>query len=159
MFASHEVIASVGYAEALKRLADLIHGAGLETASQAAYRDGLTHAIRVGPVPSVTRPVQVRFRDIVTHDDGAVLTLRWEATGPGARLLPVLDADIEIIPAQGDATTLRMVGVYHPPLGSLGTGLDKVILSHVATATIRSFVTTIASTISDLGTPSAVSSG
>ena len=40
MFASHEVTASVSYADALQRLADLIHGAGLDAASQAAYRSG-----------------------------------------------------------------------------------------------------------------------
>ena len=30
--------------------------------------------------------VQVHFRDLVMRDDSAVLTLRWEATGPGGRL-------------------------------------------------------------------------
>jgi len=150
MFASHEVIAGVSYDEALRRLADLIHAAGLDTASQAAYRDGLTHAIRVGPAASVTRSVQVRFREVVIHDGSAVLTLRWEATGPGARMLPVLDADITICPANGNATTLRMVGVYRPPLGSLGARLDRIILSRVATATIRSFVTRVASDLTSL---------
>ena len=153
MFVSQEVVASVSYAAAQARLTELIHGSGLETASQAAFTDGLVHAIRVGPASSVSRRVQVQFRDIVMHDDRAVLTLRWEATGSGARLFPFLDADITIIPAAGNATTLRMDGAYRPPLGTFGIGLDRAVMNLVATATIRSFITRISSAISDPGAP------
>jgi hypothetical protein len=49
--------------------------------------------------------------------------LRWEATGPGGRLFPALDADITLTPAGEHATLLGLAGCYRPPLGSWGRGL------------------------------------
>jgi hypothetical protein len=88
----------------------------------------------------------VHFRDLVMRDDSAVLTLRWEATGPGGRLFPALDADITLTPAGERATLLRLAGSYRPPLGSLGAGLDRAIL-HRAAATIRAFLSRVADSI------------
>ncbi|MGO8958430.1 MAG: hypothetical protein ACLQFR_13830 [Streptosporangiaceae bacterium] len=44
-------------------------------------------------------------------------------------------------------TELRLDGVYRPPFGAAGAGLDRAILHRVATATIRAFVTQLADAI------------
>ena len=84
--------------------------------------------------------MEVRFRDLVSHGESAVLSLRWETAGPGGGLFPVLDADITLTPAGESATALSLAGSYRPPLGKLGAILDRVVLRRVATATIQGFV-------------------
>jgi len=96
--------------------------------------------------------VEVRFRDLIFHGQSAVLTLRWEATGPGGGLFPALDADITLTPDGDNATLLAISGAYRPPLGKLGATIDRTILRRVTTATARSFLTGIGNAISDPAT-------
>jgi hypothetical protein len=93
--------------------------------------------------------VAVRFSDLTSHEDFAVVAIRWEATGPGGALFPALDADIKLTPAGDDATMLTVSGAYRPPLGSLGAGLDRMIMHRVAQATIRAFTHDIAAALAD----------
>ena len=70
--------------------------------SEGAYGDGLTGLVRAGPlgaVPGVSKLVEVHFLEVATRGESAVLALRWEATGPGGRLFPALDADMSLTPA------------------------------------------------------------
>ena len=83
------------------------------------------------------------------HEDFASVAIRWEATGPGGALFPALDADITLSPAGDDATKLMVAGVYRPPLGVLGAGLDRVIMHRVAEATIGVFAQDIAAAMTD----------
>ncbi len=92
--------------------------------------------------------------------DAAVLTLRWESTGP-AGLFPPLDADLTLTPAGSDRCRLSLAGEYNPPLGPLGSGLDRAILHRAAQATARSFVHRVAEdmdarcgAVEDPGSPS-----
>ena len=80
VFVSHEVTLPVSLAAAQARLANLVHGAALVTASREAYGEGMTMLLRVGPagsMPGVSKLVTVYLRDLVEHEDSAVLTLRW----------------------------------------------------------------------------------
>jgi hypothetical protein len=92
-----------------------------------------------GPVLGVSKLVRVRFAEPAAHDHIAVLPLRWEATGPAGRLFPVLDAGITLMPAGGQ-TRLVLAGSYRPPLDGAGATLDKIVLHHLATATISSLL-------------------
>lgn len=83
----------------------------------------------------------------MAHADSASLPLRWEATGPGTSLFPALDADITLTAIEEQATTLALAGVYRPPLGAFGAGLDHAVLGRVATATIRTFTASLAKAI------------
>ena len=76
--------------------------------------------------------------------ESAALALRWEATGPGGRLFPALDADIWLAPAGEHSARLSLAGVYRPPLAAMGAGLDKAILHRVADATVRSLLARVA---------------
>ena len=147
MFIARELIVHAECGTARARLAQIASATGLASASQAAYHDGLTHLIRVGPLgdtPGVSKVVAVRVLDPVYRDDLMTVALRWEATGAAGGLFPVLDANISLAPAAEHATRLALTGSYRPPLGRIGTALDKAILNRVAAATIHGLLHSIA---------------
>jgi len=152
VFIGTEIRLDVGFAAARARLARLARGGVLRRASDDAYRDLGADLARVGPfeaVPGLSRLVAVRFSDMTIHEDFASVAIRWEAPGPGGALFPALDADITLSPAGDDATKLMVAGVYRPPLGVLGAGLDRVILHRIAESTIRVFAQDIAAAMTD----------
>ena len=82
----------------------------------------------------------MQVRELAWIDQSAGLAIRWEATGPGGGLVPVLDADLTIAPAGERVTILTMAGASRPPLGTMGAALDRAILHRMASATIRGFL-------------------
>ncbi len=140
MFVSEQVRLDVSFAVARERLTRL--GPALSRMSEDAYGPGLT---RVG-VAGVSKLVRVQVRELSWTDRTAGLALRWEATGAGGGLFPVLDADLKLAP-DGQGTVLTMAGSYRPPFGPLGETLDRAILRRVAAATIRSFIAQVAAQI------------
>lgn len=140
MFVRDELRAEVSFAAAAARLNNLIGGGSLVRASHAAWGEGIARVGPIGPVPGMSKLVRVRFREPVQHGATLVLTLRWEATGAGGPLFPVLDADVTLIPDGDQATLIALDGVYRPPGGAVGAGLDRAILHKVAIATIRSLL-------------------
>ena len=156
MFIDDEVSLDVGFAAARARLADLARDDTLASASEAAYGEGVTELIKVGPLgslPGTSKMVKVRFRNLVERADYAGLAVRWEATGPGGGLFPALDADILVAPTGERSSKLRVTGAYRPPLGALGSALDTAILHRVARATIRAFLSRLAADITSPGPP------
>jgi hypothetical protein len=149
MFVGDEVRLDVSFAVARERLARLSESGALFGTSEDAYDHGTL--ARVGPA-GVSKLVRVQVRELSWTDRSAGLALRWEATGVGGGLFPVLDADLTLAPAGDRATVLRMAGAYRPPLGPLGEALDRAILRRVAAATIRSFIAWVAAQIT--GQPS-----
>jgi hypothetical protein len=154
MFVGDETRLDIGYAMARERLTRLAEGATLLSTSEDAYEYSTAGLAKVG-LPGLSKLVRVQVRELARTQGPAGLAIRWEATGPGGGLFPVLDADITLAPA-GDAvdraTVLAMAGVYRPPLGPLGHALDRAILHRVAAATIRGFLAELASRIA--GQPS-----
>ena len=153
MFVAGEVLLNLSFPTAEARLANLARGGSLTRVSEGAYGDGVTGLVLVGPmgaVPGVSKLVEVHFRDVVTRGDSAVLALRWQATGPGGRLFPALDADISLTPTRECSTRLSLAGVYRPPLAALGAGLDRAVFHKVADATARSLLARVADV---LGSP------
>jgi len=147
VFVREEFVVNVGFQAAVGRLAGLARAGWLTQVSEDAYDSGVVGLTRVGPlgsVPMASKLVRVHVRDLVTHDSCAVLTLRWEATGPGGGLFPALDADITLAPVSEQESRLTLNGAYRPPLASLGAGLDRAILHRVATPTIRALLGQIA---------------
>jgi hypothetical protein len=150
MFVREELRLPVSFPAAQARLASLADRGILLSAAQQAADDVTTGRARVGPVgpiPGLSRVVQVRFQDLIARGDSAQLALRWEAAGPGGALFPALDADITLTRAGDRATSMTIAGVYRPPLAGLGASLDQVILHRVATATIRDFLSRVADAI------------
>jgi hypothetical protein len=145
MFVGDEVLLEVSFAVARDRLTQLAESGVLIGASHDAYSHEGGHA-RVG-VAGLSKLVRVQVRELAQTEASAGLAIRWEATGPGGRLFPVLDADIRLAPAGEGVALLTIAGSYRPPLGSLGETLDRAILHRVATATIRSFLAQVAAQI------------
>lgn len=139
MFVGDEVVLDVSFAVARARLANLTRGGWLLSASDDAYGRGITGVSRVGAL-GVSRVVRVQARDLAEQEGSAGLAIRWEVTGPGGGLFPVLDADVRLHPAEEQGTLLTLQGVYRPPLGALG----RAILHRVAAATIRNFLDRVA---------------
>ena len=152
MFISAEKRLRLGFDAAQARLANLVCGGLLHGASDDAYRELGSGLARVGPLgsaPVLSKLVAVRLSKMAVRENYASVAVRWEATGPGGTLFPALDADIMLTKAGTDATILAVRGVYRPPLGGLGAGLDQVVLHRVADATIRTFTRRIGTAITD----------
>jgi hypothetical protein len=143
MFVGDEVLLDLSFPLARARLGALTRGGLLMSASNDAYGAEITGLMRVGPA-GITRLVRVQFRDLPERANTAGLALRWEVTGPGGALFPVLDADLELVRAGPQTTWLTLNGAYRPPLGALGQALDRAVLHRVASATIRGFLSRIA---------------
>ena len=144
------MLLEVGFPAAQAGLAALAQDSSLLNAAENAYGAAARSLARVSPpgaVPGISTLAEVRFRDLVARDGSALLTLRWDVTGPGGALFPALDADITLTRTGGQATLLALTGVYRPPLGILGAPLDRAVLREVAAAMIHAFVTRIAEAI------------
>jgi hypothetical protein len=143
MFVSEDATVALPFSQASPRLVNLVSGGGLAEASRAAYDDGVTALIRVGPWGSAPLPaklVRVRFLE-PRHTSGSVrIALRWEATGPASGLFPVLDADLTLASSGVHDCRLALSGTYRPPLGRLGEEIDRAVLGRVAAATIRALL-------------------
>lgn len=137
----------LGFAAAAVRLNGIASGGGLLSASTTSYDEGITGLMRVGPAPGISRLVRASLGEVACRVDAVSLPVRWEAAGPGGRLFPALDADIQLRPA-GGVTVLRLDGVYRPPLGKTGAAIDQAVLHAVATATIHRFLARIADLLS-----------
>lgn len=151
MFATHEVTIDVPFEVAAVRLADRLTGNALDETSKAAYEDSLVTLMRVGPfgdLSGLSKLVRVRIAEPAQHSAVVSVALRWEATGAAGDLFPVLDADLVIAPADFGRTRLALTGSYRPPFGRAGAVLDRAIMRHLATATIRSLVEGMADVIS-----------
>jgi hypothetical protein len=147
VFVAGEVLLDLSFPAAAARLANLARGGSLTRASQGAYDNGLTGLIRVGPLgaaPGMSKLVEVHFLDVATRGESAVLALRWEATGPGDRLFPALDADLSLTPAGQHSTRLSLAGAYRPPLAALGADPDRAVVHEVADVTARSLLARVA---------------
>ncbi len=152
VFVDAQTVVDVTFDLARVRLANLARGGWLAGASGDAYGEWDRGLARVGPLgsaPGMSRLVDVRIRDVVTHRESAVLALRWEAVGPGGGLFPVLDADVTLAPHGESQTLLTMTGAYRPPLGAVGAALDRAVLHRVAVATVQGFVNRIGHAVAD----------
>jgi hypothetical protein len=152
VFVDAQTVVDATFDLARVRLADLARDGWLAGASGDAYGEWDQGLARVGPMgsaPGLSRLVDVRFRDVVTHEGSAVLALRWEAVGPGGGLFPVLDADITLAPHGESQTLLTMTGAYRPPLGAVGAVLDRAVLHRVAAATVQGFVNRVGHAVAD----------
>jgi hypothetical protein len=152
VFVGAETVVDVAYDVARVRLEHLARDGWLAGASGDAYGEwgrGLARVGPLGPAPRLSRLVDVRFRQLVMHERSAVLALRWEAVGPGNKLFPVLDADITLAPHGESATLLALAGAYRPPLGVIGSALDRAVMRRVAVATVQGFVNRIGDAVAD----------
>jgi hypothetical protein len=153
MFVGDEVLLEMSFAVAWSRLDGLAERGLLGGAAQDAYGREVTGCItRAGP-PGGSELVRVQVRALAETAGSAGLAIRWEATGAGGGLFPVLDADIRLAAAGDNLTLLTLAGVYRPPLAALGELLDRAALHRAAAATIRNFLSRVAADITGRSWP------
>jgi hypothetical protein len=143
MFVGDEMQLEISFAVARDRLRQLAEAGALLGSSEDAYDHATTGLQRVG-VPGLSKLVRVQVRELAWTDRSVGLAIRWEASGPGGSLFPVLDADITMAPFGEQVTLLALAGAYRPPLGAMGAALDRAVLHRVASATIRAFLAQVA---------------
>lgn len=107
----------------------------------AARDDGEELLMRIGPGGPgwLVKTVAVHLGEAVRSDNGVVIPITWEATGP-AGLFPRLTGTLRLVAVDPDRTEVTLVGRYRPPLGWAGQALDDVVLTRVAHATVRSLL-------------------
>jgi len=143
VFISDEVLLDLSFPAARARLAGLIRGGSLGSASARAYGEGITGLAcfsSLGFAPGLPTLVRVHFQDVTASGDSGRVALRWEAARPVGGLFPALDADITLAPAGEQATALTLTGVYRLPPGIARPGPDRAIMLRFATATIQAFL-------------------
>lgn len=156
MFVSDQCVLPVGLAATRARLVNLVRDGHLSGPSQTAYRDGLGHLHWAGPFgnsPGLPHLVTVQFLPPVDRAGAVVTGMRWQATGVTGRLFPALDANITLTAEAGRATRVTLTGVYRPPFGPLGAGLDRALLHKAATATIHSLLTRLSQALDGAAPP------
>jgi hypothetical protein len=158
MFVGDEVGLDVSFEVARARLAGLARGGWLSSASDDAYGFGVAGLSRVGAL-GVTMEVRVQARELAEREGSAGLAIRWEVTGPGGGLFPVLDADLTVHDTEAHTTLLTLAGAYRPPLGALGQALDRALLHRVAAATVRNFLSRVAAEITGHAGPAGTGTG
>jgi hypothetical protein len=150
MFVNEAVQLKIGITDARARLATLMRAGWLLSASQGAYGEGtagLAQFALPGSAYAMSRLAAARSLDLADGHDSARVALRWEAIGPGGEVFPALDADLTLTRDGEHATRLALAGVYRPPPGNPGSGLDPAIARRVAVATIGAFLDRIAHAI------------
>ena len=83
----------------------------------------------------------------VLAESGALLTVRWESAEPGDQFTVLLDADITLAPAAGQACSmLTLAGVCRlPPATLLADGYEPA--GAQVTEAAREFITDVADTV------------
>ena len=147
MFLRDEILVAASFEATRSRLARLAEGSELLRTSQVAYDHGIELTARIGAA-GVSKLVQIQVAPLA-GSVGPGLAIRWQATGPGGLLFPVLDADIRLSPADYQVTLLALTGTYRPPLGSIGEVLDQALLRRAAAASVRNFISQLGAAISE----------
>ena len=101
----------------------------------------------------VTREVRIGVGPLLDDDDALVLPVWWEdAEHP--RLFPTFDGGIELRPDGDDATEVRLVGSYEPPLGTVGRFADGLAGHRVVVASLEALLDEIVDRLAE-GVPDA----
>lgn len=119
------------------------HGAEMQGMGAAAYRRGEELRSKVGPGGPIAKEVVVAMDRPVMYRRGAVVPIRWRAAGAEA-LFPRLEGELAVERNDGDSSILHLKANYKPPLGSVGSLMDRLILTRVARATVTDWVDRIA---------------
>jgi len=115
---------------------------GLTEESRRAAEEGASFLMRVGPGGSRGFAKQVLVEVLPFDYVGrkVVVPLRWQPTGPAGRLFPSLEANLTISEVDASGSLVSIVASYEPPLDAVGAGLDRMLLSRAAGATLTALL-------------------
>jgi hypothetical protein len=121
----------------------IAHASEMEGMGAAAYREGEELRGKVGPGGLFAKEVVIGMGKPFMSRRGAVVPVRWRATGAEA-LFPSLDGELSIEAGTNGTTHLHLRATYQPPLGAIGDLMDRLLLARVARATAANWVERIA---------------
>ncbi len=112
---------------------------------EAAWAEGEEILLRVGPGGPAWfgKTVAVHLGTPEGADEALVIPITWEATGPSG-LFPRLEGKLRLSALDPERSEVGLSGRYRPPLGRAGQALDEALLTHVASATVRSLLRRVA---------------
>jgi len=117
-------------------------GSWLPGLAERASRGGARLLADVGfdtPSVRVRKRVAIELGQPTRLPSKTVLPFTWRATGPEV-LFPELEADLEVGPLGPRESQLAISARYRPPLGVLGSVVDRALLHRVAEATLKDFL-------------------
>jgi hypothetical protein len=85
------------------------------------------------------RPSEIRFGEALRLPAKTILPMRWRPSSAWP-LFPEFEADLEVASLGPSRTQLSVNARYTPPLGRLGSVIDRALLHRVAEATVKDFV-------------------
>jgi len=88
---------------------------------------------RLGQVGSVS------VGEIADVGGGLMIPITWRSVGIDG-LFPVVEADLQVAPMGPELTQLSINARYTPPLGPIGTIVDRALMHRLAEAVIRDFL-------------------
>jgi hypothetical protein len=139
------VLLTSGFRAARARLEILTRDEILTHASEAAYGAGITALVEVaGPSAGLTRLAWTSMDTVTGTSDCTHLAVRWEAIAADGKLFTALDADLMLVPAGDEHTSVGLAGAYRPQPGPGGAGLDRAVLRSCAMAAVGSFLDQVA---------------
>jgi len=133
----------VGFHAAQTRLRILVRGGSLSRASELAYGQGITGLVKIaGPPAGLTRLGDVSLDDLTEREGCAHIAVQWDAIAADGTLFTALLADLLLIPAGEQATTLSLTGTCWPPPAA---GPGREVMRSWATAVAGGFLDSVAS--------------
>jgi hypothetical protein len=152
MFVEAHLTLPLPLSTALAALDRAMADGGLVAQSQKAYDEGIGYLMRVGPRSGrgIRKQVFVKLLPSRLVNGTTVVPLRWEATGAAGRMFPSLDANLGITAAGDNSSIISMLGRYEPPLGAMGTAIDRTLLSGTAQATAEALLREVADKLGEL---------
>ena len=141
----NRVLLDISFQGARARLGILARDGVLLGASEEAYGEGITGLVKLaGPAAGLTRLAGVGLENLAETDHCAHIALQWEAIAADGKLFAALDADLMLVPAGDQTSSLALAGAYRPQPGPAGAGLDRAIVRRFAAAAARIFVARVA---------------
>lgn len=101
------------------------------------------HADGAVPQPLAAHQAQTRVGPATGTDDTLLRSVAWRSAVAN-RLVPMLEADLELASLIGSGCQLSLMGSYRPPLSVVGAAGDRLLGHRVAEACVRRFVLELA---------------
>lgn len=145
MFVQYFTHVPIDIGTAEKRIEEV--RSSLDEWANLAYRDGEELRAKVGPALSgYAKTVRLEIDMPEIRSTGHVYPIRWTATGAEG-LFPRLNADLILTHVGKAKTKLTLQGTYSPPLGPIGTVIDRTLLRNVAESTVQDWVDRVAEAV------------
>jgi hypothetical protein len=115
----------------------------LSRASEMAYGQSITALVKIaGPSAGLSRLGDVSLDDLTEKEGCVHIAIQWDAIAADGTLFTALLADLMLIPAGDQATTLSLTGTCWPPPAA---GPGEAVARSWATEVAASFLDSLAS--------------